>query len=70
MSPSQKEALGRQLLEEAARETSDAAPLHPYQDTDFVNPFNTTPPSLAPEVSTVYAITFFIPIYIDILLTG
>ena len=51
MSASQKEALGRQLLEEAARETSEAPPLHPYQDTDFVNPFNTAPPAAVPEVS-------------------
>lgn len=51
MSPSQKEALGRQLLDEAARETSAAPRSHPYQDTDFINPFNTAPPASAPEVS-------------------
>ncbi|MPC61228.1 hypothetical protein E2C01_055294 [Portunus trituberculatus] len=50
MSPSQKEALGRQLLEEAARETSNIAPLYPYQGTDFVNPFNTAPPTFVPEM--------------------
>lgn len=51
MSPSQKEALGRQLLEEAAREAPEAPPTHPYQDSDFVNPFNTAPPATALEVS-------------------
>ena len=64
MSPSQKEALGKQLLEEAARESSEAPPLYPYQDTDFVNPFNIAPPAPAPEVSwtvlkLVYKIFFF-----------
>ncbi|KAK8391994.1 hypothetical protein O3P69_017546 [Scylla paramamosain] len=52
MSPSQKEALGRQLLEEAARETSKAAPMNPYQGTDFVNPFNTAPPTFTPEMKS------------------
>lgn len=51
MSASQKEALGQQLLEEAAREKSEAPPLHPYQDTDFVNPFNTAPPAAPKEES-------------------
>lgn len=53
MSPSQKEALGRQLLDEAARETSGVPPTHPYQDTDFINPFNTAPPAPAVEVREV-----------------
>ncbi|XP_050717492.1 uncharacterized protein LOC126999207 [Eriocheir sinensis] len=52
MSPSQKEALGRQLLDEAAREASEIPPSHPYQDTDFTNPFNTAPPASATEVKS------------------
>ncbi|XP_066966515.1 uncharacterized protein [Macrobrachium rosenbergii] len=46
MNPKQKEALGRRLLDEASRELSGTEAKHPYQDTDFMNPFNTSPPTV------------------------
>ncbi|XP_047469723.1 complex I assembly factor ACAD9, mitochondrial-like [Penaeus chinensis] len=44
MTLEQKERVGRRLLEEASQERQGASANHPYQDTDFLNPFNTAQP--------------------------
>ncbi|KAK4328149.1 hypothetical protein Pmani_001424 [Petrolisthes manimaculis] len=58
MTLEEKEKLGKKLLEEAQqeREVSEGTTSkqqHPYQDTDFLNPFNTAPPAaLSQEIKT------------------
>ncbi|KAF2348837.1 Oxidoreductase FAD/NAD(P)-binding [Trinorchestia longiramus] len=49
MSLSDKKKLAKKLNDEVEQEESGLSPNHPYQDTDFENPFNTAPPSYSGE---------------------
>lgn len=44
MNLADKKKLAERLAKEVAQEESGVSPNHPFQDTDFENPFNTSPP--------------------------
>lgn len=46
MNVSQKKELAQKLLKEAEMEEAGTENRHPYQETDFDNPFNTRPPAV------------------------
>lgn len=49
MKLAEKKKLAQQLAEEVALEESNKSLNHPYQDSDFDNPFNTTAPHYSKE---------------------
>lgn len=46
----EKKKLAERLAKEVAQEESGVSPNHPFQDTDFENPFNTSPPYYSDKV--------------------
>ncbi|XP_069999966.1 uncharacterized protein [Penaeus vannamei] len=48
----EKGALAQKLLQEVEAQKEGAASRHPYQDTDFDNPFNTRPPACVAKTTT------------------
>lgn len=51
MSISKRKELAKTLLEEAEIEERGEEAKHPFQDTDFENPFNTCPPAVNSKVN-------------------
>ncbi|XP_042236428.1 uncharacterized protein LOC121875790 [Homarus americanus] len=49
MTAEEKVAMGQRLLDEAAQEQEGNIAKHPYQESDFDNPFNTAPPAVVRE---------------------
>lgn len=50
MNAGQKKELAQRLLKEAEMEEKEIDSKHPYQETDFENPFNTCPPAVNDKV--------------------
>lgn len=50
MNVGQKKELAQRLLKEAEMEEKGIDSKHPYQETDFENPFNTCPPAVNDKV--------------------
>lgn len=55
MSISKRKELAKTLLEEAEIEERGEEAKHPFQDTDFENPFNTCPPAVNSKVNICLA---------------
>lgn len=53
MSHADKKKLAKELMEEVQREEAGTELKHPFQDTDFENPFNTCPPAVNNKVGHV-----------------
>lgn len=50
MNVEQKKELAQRLLKEVEMEEKGVDSHHPYQETDFENPFNTCPPAVNDKV--------------------
>ena len=57
MKLSEKKDLALKILEEVAIEEKPNK-THKYQDTDFDNPFNTSPPTYRAEVITIVLLLY------------
>ena len=50
MSSADKKKLAKKLMEEIERKEKGTELKHPYQESDFENPFNTCPPAVNNKV--------------------